>query len=573
MTTFHPATAHAHDGAAPGTDHPPFGELLRGHRLRVGLTQRELADLSTVSMRAIRNLEQGRAQRPRPDTVRLIADALRLGERSRGVLQAAARQRQPETAEWPAELLAPPTALHPALGREAETEVLAQELSSGVERLVTVVGLSGIGKTRLAQAVAERLHTEGMPVLWHSFPEAEGGWGIADDPSRGPRTGNGQPAVRAGWDHTAAGSPGGVSRTLASPSSGGVTAAGHGSLGRTAGSGANGDGTAAGTRPGDRSPATLLRECAEDLFRTVDRAEDGTGGPAALLGERPALLVLDGAPPRGVRHDRLSRLLRACPELRLLVTCEEPWGVPGERVFLLAPLGLPAPDRADGEAPAVRMFLSHARRVRPDVGAAPADLAHVASLCRALDGHPTALACAASWLLVHDATDLAAIAGLDPASLLDDLTGGDDGRRVRQAVERVLLRLPAGHRALLDAVCARGGAEFELADVMALTGGGPADSGRMLRDLLVHGVIRSSYDSGRSRFRVLGLVRALHGTSAEAGSATAEDRARASATTPEPGSLACIVPGPAAATVSAALVTALGPADGSSPRAAAAAVR
>ncbi|MEU0991527.1 helix-turn-helix domain-containing protein, partial [Streptomyces sp. NPDC005953] len=58
------------------------GALIRAHRLRIGLTQRELADLSTISVRAIRDLEHGRATRPRTDTVRLMADALRLGPRA-----------------------------------------------------------------------------------------------------------------------------------------------------------------------------------------------------------------------------------------------------------------------------------------------------------------------------------------------------------------------------------------------------------------------------------------------------------------------------------------------------------
>lgn len=69
-----------------------IGALIRGHRLRIGLTQRELADLSTISVRAIRDLEKGKALRPRADTVRLIADGLRLGPRARAALEDAARR-------------------------------------------------------------------------------------------------------------------------------------------------------------------------------------------------------------------------------------------------------------------------------------------------------------------------------------------------------------------------------------------------------------------------------------------------------------------------------------------------
>ncbi|MFE3692241.1 multiprotein-bridging factor 1 family protein, partial [Streptomyces sp. NPDC059129] len=69
------------------------GALIRAHRLRIGLTQRELADLSTISVRAIRDLEHGRATRPRTDTVRLMADALRLGPRARTALEEGGRAR------------------------------------------------------------------------------------------------------------------------------------------------------------------------------------------------------------------------------------------------------------------------------------------------------------------------------------------------------------------------------------------------------------------------------------------------------------------------------------------------
>ncbi|SES17878.1 helix-turn-helix domain-containing protein [Lentzea albida] len=141
---------------------PPFALLLRRHRSRVGLTQRELADLSTVSVRAIRDLEQGRALRPRPDTVRLIAEGLRLGSRARHDLEVAADPDR--RAEVDPAAAVPPTSLAVQVGRDVETGALAAELAGGC-RLATVVGLPGVGKTRFAAAVAEVLHAR-MPVLW-----------------------------------------------------------------------------------------------------------------------------------------------------------------------------------------------------------------------------------------------------------------------------------------------------------------------------------------------------------------------------------------------------------------------
>ncbi|MET8751567.1 hypothetical protein ABZW32_15920, partial [Streptomyces sp. NPDC004667] len=239
------------------------------------------------------------------------------------------------------------------------------------------------------------------------------------------------------------------------------------------------------------------------------------GGLFELLGEQRVLLVLDGAPAVAPRFDRLTALLRACPGLRVLVTSEQPWEVPGERIFLLSPLEVPAegaaPDAA-AAAPAVRVFLDHVRRVRPEFTAGPADLARAARLCRRLDGHPGALAAAASWLVVCDLATLCHSLDADPVALLDHLGGGAGADRFRAALHRRTDGLSAGARELLDALCAgdaRGAeGEFGLTDVAALTGRGLPESGRMLRELLLSGTVRAAHESGGSRFRVLGLVRA-----------------------------------------------------------------
>ncbi|HKT04734.1 MAG TPA: helix-turn-helix transcriptional regulator, partial [Rugosimonospora sp.] len=57
-----------------------FGELLRGYRLSAGLTQRELAERAGVSVRALRDIEQGRVRRPQAPSVQRFADALPLAE-------------------------------------------------------------------------------------------------------------------------------------------------------------------------------------------------------------------------------------------------------------------------------------------------------------------------------------------------------------------------------------------------------------------------------------------------------------------------------------------------------------
>lgn len=61
---------------------------------------------------------------------------------------------------------------------------------------------------------------------------------------------------------------------------------------------------------------------------------------AELVGDQPALLVVDGVPDTSEpRFDRIARLLHDCPQLRVLITAERPCGIPGGR--RLAPLGGP----------------------------------------------------------------------------------------------------------------------------------------------------------------------------------------------------------------------------------------
>ncbi|MEU3269667.1 BTAD domain-containing putative transcriptional regulator [Saccharomonospora sp. NPDC006951] len=60
-------------GPAPGV-----GGTLREFRRRAGVTQRELAMLTDLSLAGLRDLEQGRVKAPRPGTVRRLAAALRL---------------------------------------------------------------------------------------------------------------------------------------------------------------------------------------------------------------------------------------------------------------------------------------------------------------------------------------------------------------------------------------------------------------------------------------------------------------------------------------------------------------
>ena len=68
-----------------------FGEVLRRLRSGAALSQETLAERAGLSKRGISDLERGARRAPRLETVRLLADALALGEHERADLLAAAR--------------------------------------------------------------------------------------------------------------------------------------------------------------------------------------------------------------------------------------------------------------------------------------------------------------------------------------------------------------------------------------------------------------------------------------------------------------------------------------------------
>src|SRR3954466_4914590 len=76
--------------AMASTTSETFAVLLRRWRLAAGLTQEALAERAGISARGVQDLERGVRATPRPDTIRLLADALDLDAAARSALIAAA---------------------------------------------------------------------------------------------------------------------------------------------------------------------------------------------------------------------------------------------------------------------------------------------------------------------------------------------------------------------------------------------------------------------------------------------------------------------------------------------------
>uniref|UniRef100_UPI00117AE581 helix-turn-helix domain-containing protein n=1 Tax=Lentzea kentuckyensis TaxID=360086 RepID=UPI00117AE581 len=135
-----------------------FGELLRTHRIHAGLTQQQLADFAMVSVRAIRDLECGRTRSPRAETVRLLADGLRLDEGNRATLQqAGGRPAGPVP-------VAPPAPSAVVLGREMEVAALTDLLAADGAGAVGPASVAGRGSAAGRAAAAGGAYVAGHAV-------------------------------------------------------------------------------------------------------------------------------------------------------------------------------------------------------------------------------------------------------------------------------------------------------------------------------------------------------------------------------------------------------------------------
>jgi tetratricopeptide (TPR) repeat protein/transcriptional regulator with XRE-family HTH domain len=141
---------------------PAFAGVLRGLRTEAGLTQEELAQAAGLTSRAISYLERGEVSTPRRETVRLLADALKLTGPARTKFEAAARGRAAPGAAGAEEVAATrtlPRDIASFTGRQRELAELAEAAagSGGVVSIHAIGGMAGIGKTAFAVHAAHRL--------------------------------------------------------------------------------------------------------------------------------------------------------------------------------------------------------------------------------------------------------------------------------------------------------------------------------------------------------------------------------------------------------------------------------
>ncbi len=149
--------------------------MLRAYRVAAGLSQERVAEEARLSVETIGALERGLRQAPYRHTVRRIIAALRLSKTQASALEAAAetaRRRTPKSNEDGA------AGIDPLVGRTIDVENIARLLAAN--RLVTITGTAGVGKTRVADRVAPDVRGAFGPATFVDLANASTAFMVCD---------------------------------------------------------------------------------------------------------------------------------------------------------------------------------------------------------------------------------------------------------------------------------------------------------------------------------------------------------------------------------------------------------
>ncbi len=129
------------------------------------------------------------------------------------------------------------------------------------------------------------------------------------------------------------------------------------------------------------------------------------------IGNKRMLFILDNYEHLMEAATLPSQVLEACPNLKLIVTSRERLNLQEEQVLVMG--GLPV---LEGEAPtlqeakgseAVQLFVQRAKLANLSYVPTHADLLHILTICRLVEGSPLALELASAWTKVLSVGDLA----------------------------------------------------------------------------------------------------------------------------------------------------------------------
>lgn len=217
------------------------------------------------------------------------------------------------------------------------------------------------------------------------------------------------------------------------------------------------------------SPNSLAPAIAEAIGFSFEGKDEPLGQIAGHIAGREMLLVLDNFEHLLGAAPQVARLVRECPNLRVLVTSRERLGLEAEGVLPVEGFTIPSdPAQALG-SDAVRLFALRVQRLRPQFEAGAGNLGSILEICRLVEGFPLGIELAAVWARalplgaivseIAQDTDFLSASGLDLAPR---------HRSIRAAFEHSWrLLTPEEQEALRRLSVFRGGFEREAAKLAA----------------------------------------------------------------------------------------------------------
>ncbi len=331
------------------------------------------------------------------------------------------------------------------IGRELELGALSEMLAS--VRLLTVTGVGGAGKTRLAAALADRLvEPFDGSVWWVELADLD-------------------------------------------------------------------------------DPGLLGERIAANLGERDLPASDPVEAIARRVGGGRSLLVLDNCEQLATACAELvGGLLRACPDLTVLVTSRRTLALPEEHVFRIG--GLPL---HRGEPGAVELFVQRARRFAGAFLVDEPTLAAVESICERVDGMPLAIELAASRVPLLNPSEIdERLAG--SLRLLRRDMGGVPARQhsLEATLEWSHRLLTPPQRAVFRRLAAFRGT-FSLSGAEAVAAGGDVardDVLEVLAGLVDQSLVQVSHGAGQTRYGLLATVRGFAEEQLDASGEADDARAR-----------------------------------------------
>jgi non-specific serine/threonine protein kinase len=174
-----------------------------------------------------------------------------------------------------------------------------------------------------------------------------------------------------------------------------------------------------------RDPALVVPTIANDLGVPAGTSNTAITELAHVLGNRHCLLLLDNFEQVVDAAVLVADILRACPNLHVLVTSRVPLNVSGEHVYLVPPMSLPpvTSDLSLDQVAAnetVALFVKRSQAQSTGFTLSDANAGDIVDICHRLDGIPLAIELAASRVATLPLTAL--LERLDHR--LATLTGG-----------------------------------------------------------------------------------------------------------------------------------------------------